>query len=1193
MSLTNDIVIQLAKFNDTANNPSNAVWENHTKQTVTINQGDQIMISKAYVDTRSLSSANIVILEDTPLELEMYFYWINDGNPGSDALGLNDNVYNEHDHTGTWFSPNTADNIAQGYWINPNYTVQMTLQSVPNIKFTTDVAGNQYAPLPPTSTNSVQQLVYADGRPYLLTTTDNKVYTQTWKYTLPAGTYSPDGLATLLTTAMAEVKKDTAQALQNPNAVDWFDKNSATSQLDQPFIVDTNCYPPIWAAPYLFYGTGGNYNDLLFTLMDSQPYLQIQANYGLPTAHGSLRSDWWRGSIGSDPTYLGPGGFPPVTTPGPPPIPSLCFKNIISDCPTNPAFLPPQGPPVFGSTIPASSMYIGNLYEILTLGDTDWVTAGDTQNNPAQVRDLFVCQHPGTLIPQTPFSFAYMVPNNYYTIAYLGLPFETQYDTPWVEMGMPASYLVVGFTFLCTAVLPWTIANDLTKLAVGITYTIQTIGNVDWTLYGAPYKYASLNFISDIENLQCGDIGLIYPTPQLTNWNPAYITGATCPPLGPIDSTGHNLNFCMPGIMSPVLPQLGGRWVNINIGMDSMANYTLLGSNNYIIASNMLSGSVITYPGSVFGGVDGVNDCILTVTDFGLIDYTFPCQFPLSGAPAMYYSPTVNTWGYYINVKGDTTLNVWNASCIGIPNQIAEVGEVGWMFTLRQYYVEGFATNTRISAFRLSDYQPGFSAPDHFIGDDWLIATSFTITGSLKVFNVPLTFTCSKIVTPVPTGKTFAGYIDGTGTVTNYGAQGTVREVFNPNSPNYYLYPLKLTSNPQSVYNYVGKIGNNDYNYTTGVSMYDYTFPIVGSTEIELAFNDQSNRFQWNYTHSPILQAVAPTASTVDAAVSFSEVVGIVNSFIPDLNAFHNNSPSVGYTSSTCKLVSKSGVMFRSMNPPSFWQGILGFSPALLVTDAELGLTTDGTLNPIDYTTDVGRSRFTYERFNSVTTRGLLTTAMNFTTDSTFPNIEESYITGMFYQPAGTGVPTADATAPVQLAYSSVIDKWYDYEMAYNCITNLSNYFQVWTLPANKDVSNNILYSTPPQWNQSWYQALNSTVIIPAVSGPTLVADEFGHYLLEVQGYEGGGMLNETKKYNTKSIISSYYVNPGSFCTQPFPDPQIYTHVGEPMTLNNFKIRILNPNTMEEVGGLSENSCVYIQINKAYSTIEQTQVDSS
>ena len=141
------VCIQLAKFNDTEKSVSNARWSNHNKQPVTINQGDSISITKSFIDTRSLSSAGIVILEDTPLELEMFFYWVNDGNPGSVATGLTNTSI---------FYPAPSGPTPVPF---PEYTVQLTLQTVKNINIETQ--------------NSAQQKTFADGRPYLLCYTDN------------------------------------------------------------------------------------------------------------------------------------------------------------------------------------------------------------------------------------------------------------------------------------------------------------------------------------------------------------------------------------------------------------------------------------------------------------------------------------------------------------------------------------------------------------------------------------------------------------------------------------------------------------------------------------------------------------------------------------------------------------------------------------------------------------------------------------------------------------------------------------------------------------------------------------------------------------------------------------------------------------------------------------------------------------
>ena len=119
------VCIQLAKFNDIENSISNARWSNHNKEPVTINQGDNISITKAFVDTRNLSSSGITILDDLPVELEMYFYIINNGNPGSQAQGFNSNDPGKV----TWIGPNQCKitTINEGVCYDPpSFTRQYT-----------------------------------------------------------------------------------------------------------------------------------------------------------------------------------------------------------------------------------------------------------------------------------------------------------------------------------------------------------------------------------------------------------------------------------------------------------------------------------------------------------------------------------------------------------------------------------------------------------------------------------------------------------------------------------------------------------------------------------------------------------------------------------------------------------------------------------------------------------------------------------------------------------------------------------------------------------------------------------------------------------------------------------------------------------------------------------------------------------
>ena len=1369
-AIEDTIVLQLAKFNDVEKSVSNAIWSNHTKQLTTVNQGDQIVISKSYIDTRNLTSSGIVILEDIPLELEMWFYWTNDGNPGSLSTGLDATSINSNDQSGAWWNPASAGNES---WNNiyspPHYTLQMTLQSVSNIEFTTAtvVANNTTQ----TSLNSSQTKAYADGRPYLLVYTDGTPYTQTWKYTLKAATYSPDALASLLTKAMAEVRKDTAESLNKPNAVDWFDPYAPKvnlpndTTLDQPFVVNTNGSPPIWALSKFI--TDGS-NTTQFSMINAQPYLQITPNNGLPT-------NWFQGCVGSISNPANPIGHP--APPGPPPKPSLCFKNIISDCPVpNPTTNLPPLP--LSDAIPANEMVVGAYYQIITLGDTLWDLSGDTNPTPA-VGDSFICIQPGTLPTNSTIPYTQMITNNFYSPVNLGLSYLPsiqyyEYDTNWDSFGFTETP-VIGTRYENTGVVANPIpliaaqsgenSSNLGYIIQGITFNIiSTDPQIDWSVVGGPVN-TLINGVIPCTQMQVGHIYKIVN--QGTPYNFISISGNTTDTNWDVIANGifGNTNYieCFvnpndPSVLYPVngiLSTLGTPYTafllvgnTIRITEQSVPSYdfTIFGyTTPNILTSQMVIGNTYeivtlgatwnpppatnpeyTYdtnwvnlgnnihnPAQVGDQFVNTASYVNTISD-DLTQIVTGVNFTITATATIYDWTTVggpaNSFAYkdqtvdtlqltdsYIVYK--TGVNVlgndgfqdtnWN-SLLGQTYVVGYVLPVGTRFIANNAYVPipileigqlvravnntngksiitltvdtnpptdwrtwGYTgsypavmpitfTTTTIgninedallctgyfhptgSVKRLSSYQLPFTftATANGVEPDPTLGTmtyqgQVNSTGTVKLIagspTVPFTLTVTEIPTNtppvfngvgivVPTGTVqevgllttpftftatatgpsyygdttgrFTGNVLGTGTV-NLGnlVQGTCLETLNPTSPNYYLYPLKLTSNPT--------FSTETDGGGRGGGVFNYTFPLVGSTEISLAYNDLANIFQWEYTHSPIQQATAPTSA--GDPVSFTEVVGIVNSFIPDANVTTEQPPAKGFISSTCKLVTKSGCMFRRMEPASFWQGILGFSSDLIVKDEELGIGKDnnGTyiLKPIALPADI--NRFTFQRFNSVTTRGLLTSAMNFNSNSIFPNIEESYINGMFYD--------NPASAPVQLAYSSVLDVWYSEEIAYNFIVDVLNsnatvYQNFSSIPYNSP------YNNPPPWNESWYQALATTVTIDAITPPKLLADSYGHYLIEIQGYDGGGLLNENQKYNVKSIVSNYYANIGSFTTGPFTDPQVYTHVGEPMTINSFKVRILDPKTMQEVGGLGTNSCIYIQVNKALTALEQVQV---
>ena len=56
---------------------SNANWDNHLNEAVTVNAGDSIFVKACFIDTRGTASGNIDLAVETEISLEYYFYYMN------------------------------------------------------------------------------------------------------------------------------------------------------------------------------------------------------------------------------------------------------------------------------------------------------------------------------------------------------------------------------------------------------------------------------------------------------------------------------------------------------------------------------------------------------------------------------------------------------------------------------------------------------------------------------------------------------------------------------------------------------------------------------------------------------------------------------------------------------------------------------------------------------------------------------------------------------------------------------------------------------------------------------------------------------------------------------------------------------------------------------------------------------------
>jgi hypothetical protein len=192
-----ETVISVSAYNSKGK-VSNGEWESILAETMIINDGDGIVIKDAYIDTRSRGSDDIYIEEDTTLYFNHYYYYVN-AFTDSDKMrvmaqyipsaGLGD----VSDWNGFFSVPTSTTSKSFVLLPQPDglpymlmifwYPYEVNTHSYP----ATDASGNPIA-------KTWQPMVGV------------------WQYTIKAGSYAKDYLATKITKEMARVAPDKIDA---------------------------------------------------------------------------------------------------------------------------------------------------------------------------------------------------------------------------------------------------------------------------------------------------------------------------------------------------------------------------------------------------------------------------------------------------------------------------------------------------------------------------------------------------------------------------------------------------------------------------------------------------------------------------------------------------------------------------------------------------------------------------------------------------------------------------------------------------------------------------------------------------------------------------------------------------------------------------------------------------------------------
>jgi hypothetical protein len=94
-----------------------------------------------------------------------------------------------------------------------------------------------------------------------------------------------------------------------------------------------------------------------------------------------------------------------------------------------------------------------------------------------------------------------------------------------------------------------------------------------------------------------------------------------------------------------------------------------------------------------------------------------------------------------------------------------------------------------------------------------------------------------------------------------------------------------------------------------------------------------------------------------------------------------------------------------------------------------------------------------------------------------------------------------------------------------------------------------------------------------------LEGNKYGYYLVEITaGMEQDLITNQNIHNNIFAIVGKYYQS-NNYSYSNEADAVVYTHIGNPLTINSFQVRILDSN-YEVPNDLGEDNSFFLQLNK-------------
>ena len=308
----------------------------------------------------------------------------------------------------------------------------------------------------------------------------------------------------------------------------------------------------------------------------------------------------------------------------------------------------------------------------------------------------------------------------------------------------------------------------------------------------------------------------------------------------------------------------------------------------------------------------------------------------------------------------------------------------------------------------------------------------------------------------------------------------------------------------------------------------------VGATAISLIYNSDSGKFEWEYMHTPLQNPASLVQQTQPPQDGGPPIESVI------LACSLNDGTSVV---NICKYTRHSGIIFKKMEPISFWDGIMGFDVPNITVNDEM----------------IYNMQIPSFKFNNISTQGYM--GNNDMYDFSNPT---------FHPPNSDSYPYTKATTPASTTAGG------------SGVASDVNISQFMSLLRISNRSTTLIY-------YPFVFSSIATLPLQAKRSPVASIDQTGHTLIEILGYNGD-FINDSNNFQIKAVVSNYYQTTGAFTSLVFEDSYRYVHIGESMQIQYLKCRIIDPFTMETLQGIGRNNCVYLIVDKSLSVVQQKQV---